>query len=495
MPAFQTSVSFVTVPSAPTFSGTTSWAYSTRDEVLQEQTTRVGGYTSGFGYDLAGNPTNFKGASRTFNAKNQLTGGTGLGAFVYDGNGNPTTYNGVGVTFDPSNEATQFGTMLSAGYRGDGLRAWKQGSGGAGTRTYFLYDGLTPVVELDATGAVSAVNSFGPTGLLSRSSGSSTVYYAFDERGNTAQRLDGSGNVLTSHVADAYGAVASTVSVNDPYAGFGAQHGYYTDTETNLVLCTFRYYDPALGRWLTRDPIGYEGGLNLYAYCTGNPIGLVDPLGFCGQGGNKGWRQQLDDWLNSPFNENDPSFTMRDYLLEGAYAIAINSASSGGMPPRGGGRSPRFGSGRPNMGRNSGGGAGRNAGTGGGGINGGGDAEGGDSQPKIDPFKVKFGQRKVSWNFSDGGNVGDTGHLLREGKTLRGGRTDLPPIDVIRSPGGNLVTLDNRRLLTYRTAGRDIPYNIYDLNDPNLSQEVRNKIKKHLDFPEGHESPIIQKTP
>jgi RHS repeat-associated protein len=288
------------IPSAPTFSGTTSWAYSTRDEVLQEQTTRVGGYTSGFGYDDAGNPTNFKGTSRTFNIKNQLTGGSGLGAFVYDGNGNPTTYNGVAVTYSPHNKPIQFGTMLSAGYRGDGLRAWKQN--GAGTRTYFLYDGLTPVVELDATGAVTAVNSFGPNGLLSRSSGGSTVYYAFDERGNTTQRVDGSGNVLTSHIADAYGVTAGTATTNDPYAGFGAKHGYYTDTETSLVLCTFRYYDPALGRWLTRDPIVYEGGLNLYAYCTGNPIGLMDPLGFCGTG-SYDWRNILTD--------------TRDFLSEG----------------------------------------------------------------------------------------------------------------------------------------------------------------------------------
>ena len=54
----------------------------------------------GFGYDGAGNPTNFHGASRAYNAKNQLTGGTGLGAFVYDGNGNPTTDNGASLTFN-----------------------------------------------------------------------------------------------------------------------------------------------------------------------------------------------------------------------------------------------------------------------------------------------------------------------------------------------------------------------------------------------------------
>jgi hypothetical protein len=54
------------------------------------------------------------------------------------------------------------------------------------------------------------------------------------------------------------------------------------------VLATNRYYDPTEGRWLTRDPIGYAGGLNLYAYCGGNPVNLADPLGLCGgeQGGS-----------------------------------------------------------------------------------------------------------------------------------------------------------------------------------------------------------------
>jgi RHS repeat-associated protein len=50
--------------------------------------------------------------------------------------------------------------------------------------------------------------------------------------------------------------------VADP-VGFGGQAGYYTDAETGYVLCTARYYDATLGRWLTRDPIGYAGGIEV----------------------------------------------------------------------------------------------------------------------------------------------------------------------------------------------------------------------------------------
>jgi RHS repeat-associated protein len=62
--------------------------------------------------------------------------------------------------------------------------------------------------------------------------------------------------------------------------GYSGQWGGYTDSETGLVLLTHRFYDPETGRFLTRDPIGYEGGINLYAYVGGNPVNWTDPLGW-----------------------------------------------------------------------------------------------------------------------------------------------------------------------------------------------------------------------
>jgi RHS repeat-associated protein len=69
-----------------------------------------------------------------------------------------------------------------------------------------------------------------------------------------------------------------TVAASEPF-GYKAQWGYYTDSETGLQLLTHRYYDPQAGRFLTRDPIGYGGGVNLYAYVTNSPTGFIDPLG------------------------------------------------------------------------------------------------------------------------------------------------------------------------------------------------------------------------
>ena len=74
--------------------------------------------------------------------------------------------------------------------------------------------------------------------------------------------------------------------------GFAGQFGCWTDNETSMnstfgaplrrfpwVWMGHREYDPTACRFLTRDPIGYDGGINLYAYCENNPIMFADPSG------------------------------------------------------------------------------------------------------------------------------------------------------------------------------------------------------------------------
>ncbi len=260
------------IPGTPILNGVTTYQYDIKDHLTQESSTRNGGFTDGFGYVSAGNPTSFKGVTKTYNANNQQTG-TGS---VHDSNGNPITYNGTTLTFDPENRLTAHGSALTAGYTGDGLRAWKQNVNG---RTYFLYDGMVPDVELDQLGAVKSVNSFGANGLISRRDvvSSSSVFYSFDAQGSAAQKMDANGLILSSHLFSAHGTALSG-PVTDPF-GYKAQFGYYTENESGLQLLTHRYYDPSRGRFLTRDPISYDGGINLYAYSRNNPANLTDPDG------------------------------------------------------------------------------------------------------------------------------------------------------------------------------------------------------------------------
>jgi len=302
------------IPSAPArYSGTTTYAYDygqkanpalNRSQLTQEASTRLRGsypddvysYTDTFSYDGGtstgpGNPTSFQGPIHTFNVDNQDTSNT------YDGNGNPTTYNSSGLlfTFDPENRPTVFSSLGSTGtytaaYTGDGLRALKlytDSSTNSSRSIYYLYDGDKPVCELDSTATVKMLNTFGSNGLVSRRGRVSGLFYTFDMSGNVAQRLDSTGNINSTDLCSGFGQRQTniydrsgqqrTTSAYDVF-GFSGQWGAYTE-ETSLVLMTHRYYDPQSGRFLTRDPISYKGGINLYGYCQNDPSNQNDPLG------------------------------------------------------------------------------------------------------------------------------------------------------------------------------------------------------------------------
>ena len=169
------------------------------------------------------------------------------------------------------------GSTSSATYRADGLRAKK--TTGSGT-TYYLYDGGEPIIEMNSSGTVTALNVFAPDGLCARQAGGATTEYVFDQQGNVADRTDTSGTTQSVTQYDAWGN-EQTISgtPTDPF-GYNAQWGYYLDRETGLYLCQHRLYDPANGRWLNRDPIGYGGGTNLYGYCASGPVGSTDTSGY-----------------------------------------------------------------------------------------------------------------------------------------------------------------------------------------------------------------------
>jgi len=105
---------------------------------------------------------------------------------------------------------------------------------------------------------------------------------------------DGNGNVMG--LADAE---TGEVQARYEYSPFGvllARTGRYADvnpirfsskycdTETNLYYFGYRYYNPDTGRWINRDPLGEQGGLNLYGYVKNTPSSGIDPLGLNSQG-------------------------------------------------------------------------------------------------------------------------------------------------------------------------------------------------------------------
>ena len=101
-----------------------------------------------------------------------------------------------------------------------------------------------------------------------------TIWGCADESGAVVARwtYDAWGNVLAEEIAPSAGELR-TVRYRF--------HGRERSAATGLVNFRMRWYDPVTGRWLSKDPIGLGGGLNLYAFCDGNPINNIDRIGLC----------------------------------------------------------------------------------------------------------------------------------------------------------------------------------------------------------------------
>ncbi len=148
--------------------------------------------------------------------------------------------------------------------------------------TYYLYDGDALIAEVDAsTDQVTTAYTWGADGLVSDHAGTQSRFYLFDALGNARSLMDSNGNLLATAAYTAYGTPIGTPLPSTPF-GWHGEAGCRTDSETGLVFMEARYYSPALGRFVSRDPIGFDGGINLYAYCYGDPINYIDPGGMDG---------------------------------------------------------------------------------------------------------------------------------------------------------------------------------------------------------------------
>ena len=137
------------------------------------------------------------------------------------------------------------------------------------------------------TGGLATGNHTYGLGLISRhqpdSGGPYDFYYHYDGLGSTWAMTDLSGALAGRYSYDAWGIaeVRYQSGLVDNRFRYVGELGYYDDwNSAGLSLLGARYYKPSIGRFISADPIGYEGGdLNLYGYAANRPTRLVDPEG------------------------------------------------------------------------------------------------------------------------------------------------------------------------------------------------------------------------
>ncbi|MET3493391.1 RHS repeat-associated core domain-containing protein [Variovorax boronicumulans] len=108
------------------------------------------------------------------------------------------------------------------------------------------------------------------------------AFYQCDHLGTPHELTDHEGRIAWSAQYKAWGEAREAISEAGRRAGFANPirfQGQYFDAETGLHYNRYRYYDPASGRYVSRDPLGLAGGHNLHVYVGNNPVRGIDPLG------------------------------------------------------------------------------------------------------------------------------------------------------------------------------------------------------------------------
>jgi RHS repeat-associated protein len=254
-----------------------------------------------FGYDVVGNRTGWtysdsSGVSRNGTAAIHPQGpGNRYGTYAgwtlsYDSVGNLLSRTDGSQTYQY--QWNSLGQLTGAstptvgwiyyGYNGFGVRVRRTTAAGVTTR--YLYDGDDLVAEVDASGNRIRTYTYWPgidqphsMRTWENGAGGTVHYYALDLPTNTVRGLFGTSGAIThSYQYSAFGEkLKQSEGTHNPLR-FAARE---LDWQTGLYYVRARWYDPFLGRFLSEDPIGLEGGINQYTYAANDPINRRDPTG------------------------------------------------------------------------------------------------------------------------------------------------------------------------------------------------------------------------
>ncbi|HSD84008.1 MAG TPA: RHS repeat-associated core domain-containing protein, partial [Anaerolineae bacterium] len=245
-------------------------------------------FNTTYAYDAAGNRTSANGVTFNYDAAGRLSSSSDGASYTYDAAGNLLTRrrNGQTDTF----QWTGQGRLARITYADGTFSAYTYDAAGRrirqrrrdGSLTYYTYLGSNLAQELDASGAVFASYTYDgldrPISMWRRDASPSgqTYFYLLDHLGDVLGLVDENGVTAATYRYDPWGnVISSTGSIINPLR-FAAREW---DEDSGLYFDRARYYDPSVGRFMSRDRLGINGGLNQYAYVGNNPIRFRDPLG------------------------------------------------------------------------------------------------------------------------------------------------------------------------------------------------------------------------
>ena len=243
-------------------------------------------------YDAAGNrmtrTEDGETITYTLGVGDRLATWTG-GSYAYDFAGNVTRIERTGrptldLTWNSQYQLVSVATngVFAEGYEYDALGRRVSTTTLEGTTRHVYDDGWQVIADLDANGNVVASYIWGDgiDNLLAVSAGGATYYPLTDIQGTVWGYVDSQNNVVARWQYDAWGNIIDgTVSVP---ALASLRYRFQCrewSAATGLVNFRMRWYDPETGRWISKDPIGLSGGLNLYAFCGNDPLNRIDPFG------------------------------------------------------------------------------------------------------------------------------------------------------------------------------------------------------------------------
>ena len=349
-----------TVPSPSSDTVASSFAYNERSEVVAAQ---IGTNSFAHAYDFIGNQTLFAENAvtnaYTHNALNQIETSQIISALsaslreiYHDLDGNLTNDCVFTYSYDAANRLSSVssnGVSLVANrydYKGRRIRKTTPT-----TETTFVYDGWhliheTVVTFSGATTNTTEIQYFwgadisetlqgagGVGGQLAVSLNNNFYFPTYDNNGNVSKYIDESGNIVAAYEYDDFG---KTISQSGSLADF-FRHRFstkYYDVETGLYYYGYRFYSPSLMRWLNRDPIGEDGGLNLYGFCGNNAVSLYDMMGLsCKLGTFNVLR--LDTWEKPAANglSTNPNFIKNGETLLSSLGIFGNLTTLSSLSP------------------------------------------------------------------------------------------------------------------------------------------------------------------